>query len=210
MLAILHRRSWPAAPRSLAMVTADAPAAGMEKRRRPWLPPASLPTGRPPLLPRQSRPMPPSPSPAAAPPLLLLGAAVPFSRGRAGPRMQPWIGLELRHRLSAVAAAAASGRRRQQISMPRGVRLPPALLRRVCLPPASLLRAAAPAHPPRRRRRSQNAFEERGDVFLHLLSPQRQTASGFCLCCWRGILRCTVPTRDVKMDLPPLLESVLD
>ena len=33
-----------------------------------------------PLLPRQSRLVPPSPSPAAAPPLLLLGAAVPFPR----------------------------------------------------------------------------------------------------------------------------------
>ena len=35
---------------------------------------------------------PPSPSPAAAPPLLLLGAAVPFCCGRAGPHRRPWIG----------------------------------------------------------------------------------------------------------------------
>jgi hypothetical protein len=65
------RRPWP-------MDTVDAPAARMEKWRRPWLPPASLPTGWPPLLPRQSRPAPPSPSPAVAPPLLLLGGRRPL------------------------------------------------------------------------------------------------------------------------------------
>jgi hypothetical protein len=67
---------------------------------------------------------------------------------------------------------------------------------------------AGPAHPPRRRRRSRNAFEERGDILLHLLSPQRQTASDFCICYWREILRCTVPTRKAKLDLPLLLDSV--
>jgi hypothetical protein len=29
------------------------------------------------------------------------------------------------------------------------------------------------------------AFEERGVLFLHLLSPSKQTASAFCILCWK-------------------------
>ena len=55
---------------------------------------------------------------------------------------------------------------------------------------------------------SANAFEERGDVFLHLLSPRTQTASRGCLVCWMPIWCGTVTIGEAKMDLPLLLESV--
>jgi hypothetical protein len=56
-----------------------------------------------------------------------------------------------------------------------------------------------------------NASEERGDVFLSLLSPQRANCIASCLVCWRGLPWCTVPIGEAKMDLPLalLLGSVL-
>jgi hypothetical protein len=85
---------------------------------------------------------------------------------------------------------------------PHGARLPPALLRRVRLPQALLRRGTLAS-----RRRSPNAFRERGGVSLHLLSPRRQNAWRVCLPCWRGNSRSTVPNGDAKLHLHCLLDS---
>jgi hypothetical protein len=53
------------------------------------------------------------------------------------------------------------------------------------------------------------AFEERGVVYLLLLSPSMQTASPFCILCWEPFCCCTVLTREPIWLLRPLLDSVL-
>jgi hypothetical protein len=53
-----------------------------------------------------------------------------------------------------------------------------------------------------------DAFEERGDAILHLLSPRMQTAFHNCLLYWRSCIARTVATGEAKLLLPPLLDSV--
>jgi hypothetical protein len=92
----------------------------------------------------------------------------------------------------------------------RGPRSPPP--RRAALAPRRRPRALASLFTARGRLSPSplraDAFEERGDAILHPLSPQYAFCLTLCLSCWREIRPCTVPTRDAKMEMHVLLDSV--